>query len=98
VGLCEESLDISLTLSQVPDLSAIFWVQWVIEEQVVDILSTPEYSAAIFASMVALLTNERIAAGKPGLGLLNPLLYANPQAFKDMTTGTRPDLCHPRGF
>ncbi|KAJ7836596.1 family S53 protease [Mycena leptocephala] len=74
----------------VPDLSAIFWVQWVIEEQVVDILSTPEYSAAIFASMVALLTNERIAAGKPGLGLLNPLLYANPQAFKDMTTGSNP--------
>jgi hypothetical protein len=41
--------------------------------------------------MIALLTNERIAAKKPGLGFLNPLLYANPGAFNDMKTGTDPN-------
>ncbi|KAJ7750800.1 hypothetical protein B0H16DRAFT_1318348 [Mycena metata] len=41
-------------------------------------------SATIFASMMAFLTNERIAAGKPGLGFLNSLIYHNKGAFNDM--------------
>ncbi|KAJ6580465.1 hypothetical protein DFH09DRAFT_912663, partial [Mycena vulgaris] len=40
-----------------------------------------------YASMVAMLNNERVAMGKPGLGFLNPLLYANPGAFNDMKSG-----------
>jgi tripeptidyl-peptidase-1 len=45
--------------------------------------------AAIFASTIALLTNDRIAAGKPRLGFLNPLIYANPDVFNDLKTGKR---------
>ncbi|KAJ7912024.1 hypothetical protein B0H13DRAFT_1528024, partial [Mycena leptocephala] len=40
-----------------------------------------------FTSMVSLLNNEGMGAGKPGLGFLNPLIYSNPAAFNDMKTG-----------
>ncbi|KAF7334662.1 Serine protease S53 [Mycena venus] len=74
----------------VPDVSAVWFVPWIFDLGVVDFLSAVGYSATIFASTVALLTNERIAAGKPGLGFLNPLIYANPGAFNDMKTGSNP--------
>ena len=41
-----------------------------------------------FASVISLLNDERISAGKPPLGFLNPFLYANPGAFNDITSGT----------
>jgi subtilase family serine protease len=47
-------------------------------------------SSPIFASVVAMLNNELLNAGKPVLGFLNPWLYANPQAFNDITTGNNP--------
>lgn len=47
-------------------------------------------SSPIFASMIALINDRLIAAGKPVLGFLNPFLYANPQAFTDITTGSNP--------
>ncbi|KAJ7848197.1 peptidase S8/S53 domain-containing protein [Mycena leptocephala] len=81
----------------VPDLSAIFFIDWIIDGELIDFFESPEYSATIFASMIALLTNERIAAKKPGLGFLNPLLYANPGAFNDMKTGNNPG-CNMPGF
>ena len=46
-------------------------------------------SSPIFASVVSLLNDRLIAAGKPPLGFLNPLLYS-PAAFpalNDVTTG-----------
>ncbi|KAJ6464216.1 peptidase S8/S53 domain-containing protein [Mycena vulgaris] len=81
----------------VPDVSAISQLDFILGGGVVDFLSTTDYSAAIFASIVALLTNERIAAGKPGLGLLNPLLYQNPSAFNDFIVGSNPG-CDEIGF
>jgi tripeptidyl-peptidase-1 len=79
--------------TRVPDVSAIVFAEFIWNQQIVNSLLSTEYSASIFASMVALLTNERIAAGKPGLGFLNPLIYANPGAFKDLKTGTRVPKC-----
>merc|ERR1711966_470492 len=35
----------------------------------------------------ALLNNERLAAGKPPLGFLNPFIYQNAAAFNDVTSG-----------
>ena len=40
-----------------------------------------------FASIVGLLNAARISQGKPTLGFLNPLLYQNPKALNDITTG-----------
>ncbi|KAJ7314307.1 family S53 protease [Mycena albidolilacea] len=71
-----------------PDVAAMIGVDWIFAGEVIDFLTTPEYSATIFASVVALLTNERIAAGRPGLGFLNPLIYKyGNEAFNDFQTG-----------
>jgi len=71
----------------VPDVSAISALPHVFQGVIVDDNESTSYSAAVFASIVALLTNERIAAGKPGLGFLNPFIYQNPQAFNDIVVG-----------
>ncbi|KAI0763097.1 peptidase S8/S53 domain-containing protein [Trametes elegans] len=55
-------------------------------------------SSPTFAAIVALLNEQRLAAGKPPLGFLNPLLYAaNAAAFNDITAGSNPG-CGTQGF
>ncbi|KAF8492103.1 tripeptidyl peptidase A [Gautieria morchelliformis] len=51
-----------------------------------------------FAGVVALLNDARIAAGKPSLGFLNPLIYSKARkAFNDITVGSNPG-CGTQGF
>ena len=51
-----------------------------------------------FAGIVALLNDARIAAGKPPLGFLNPLIYSKAtHAFNDITIGSNPG-CGTQGF
>ncbi len=45
-------------------------------------------SAPVFASLVSLLNEARLQAGKPPMGALNPFLYAHPEAFTDVLHGT----------
>ena len=47
-------------------------------------------SSPIFASIISLIDDRLIAAGKPVLGFLNPWMYANPDMFNDITTGSNP--------
>ncbi|KAL0578129.1 hypothetical protein V5O48_003872 [Marasmius crinis-equi] len=54
-------------------------------------------SSPIFASVISLINDRLIAAGRPVLGFLNPFLYANPGAFFDITTGSNPG-CGTNGF
>ncbi|KAF5352136.1 hypothetical protein D9758_009234 [Tetrapyrgos nigripes] len=54
-------------------------------------------SSPIFASVIALINDRLVAAGKPVLGFLNPFLYANPQAFFDIASGSNPG-CGTDGF
>ncbi|KAJ7059142.1 family S53 protease-like protein [Mycena amicta] len=53
----------------------------------------------IVASLVALLNDRLLAAGKPVLGFLNPLLYSKAArtAFNDITSGDNPG-CNTTGF
>ncbi|TFK98410.1 Pro-kumamolisin, activation domain-containing protein [Pterulicium gracile] len=60
-------------------------------------LGTPAYAAALFGGAIALLNEELIAARKPTLGFLNPLLYWHPDAFNDLAVGTNPG-CNTQGF
>lgn len=60
-------------------------------------LGSTAFSATAFASIIALINDERAAVGKHSLGFLNPLLYANPRAFTDMTVGNNPG-CNTNGF
>lgn len=54
-------------------------------------------STPIVASLVTLLNEARIAAGKGPIGFLNPVFYANPGAFNDITSGGNPG-CGTDGF
>jgi tripeptidyl-peptidase-1 len=44
-------------------------------------------SAPTFAALLALINDARLAAKKPPLGFVSPLLYAHPEAFTDVTVG-----------
>ncbi|KAA1471816.1 family S53 protease [Dentipellis sp. KUC8613] len=55
------------------------------------------FSAPVIASTIALLNDELLAAGKSTLGFLNPLIYANPDAFRDVARGDNPG-CGTNGF
>ncbi|TFY61414.1 hypothetical protein EVJ58_g4521 [Rhodofomes roseus] len=54
-------------------------------------------ASPIFASVVTLLNDELLSAGKSRLGWLNPWLYANPGALNDITSGDNPG-CSTNGF
>jgi len=54
-------------------------------------------SAPIFASIINLLNEERLEAGKKPIGFLNPLMYKNPDMFNDVTDGSNPG-CGTQGF
>lgn len=44
-------------------------------------------ASPIFASVIALINDQLITAGKKPLGFLNPFIYKNPGAFHDITSG-----------
>lgn len=54
-------------------------------------------SAPLFASVVTLLNEQRLAARKKPLGFLNPILYQHPEIFNDITSGGNPG-CGTQGF
>ncbi|TFY71581.1 hypothetical protein EVG20_g1415 [Dentipellis fragilis] len=63
-------------------------------------LTVPEFMSGgiiITSSLIALLNDELASAGKAPLGFLNPLIYANKDAFTDVTSGSNPS-CNTNGF
>ncbi|KAI0696966.1 family S53 protease-like protein [Cerioporus squamosus] len=55
-------------------------------------------SSPTFASLIALVNDQLLSAGKPALGFLNPLLYsAGANFFNDITSGNNPG-CGTDGF
>jgi tripeptidyl-peptidase-1 len=54
-------------------------------------------SSPVFGSVITLLNDARLAVNKSSLGFVNPLLYANPTALNDITSGSNPG-CGTNGF
>ncbi|KAJ3872607.1 peptidase S8/S53 domain-containing protein [Lentinula edodes] len=54
-------------------------------------------SSPTFAGVIALLNDFKLAKDGTTLGFLNPLLYANPSALNDITSGSNPG-CGTNGF
>ncbi|KAF7309949.1 Tripeptidyl-peptidase sed3 [Mycena indigotica] len=54
-------------------------------------------SCPVFASVIGLINDELIGAGKKPLGFLNPFLYSNAGAMNDITLGNNPG-CDTDGF
>ncbi|KAJ7454305.1 family S53 protease-like protein [Mycena galericulata] len=82
-----------------PDVSAEGVNFEIIAENSTFLVSGTSASSPVFASVIALLNDERIAAGKSPLGFLNPLLYspAGRAALNDITDGKNPG-CSTPGF
>jgi tripeptidyl-peptidase-1 len=54
-------------------------------------------SAPIFGAILTRINEERLAAGMPTVGFVNPVLYAHPEAFRDVTEGDNAG-CGTEGF
>merc|ERR1711907_510905 len=71
-----------------PDVCALGEGYQVVADGHVESVGGTSASAPAFAGVVALLNEARAQKGMKPLGFLNPFLYANPEAFKDVTKGT----------
>ncbi|KAH8662151.1 Pro-kumamolisin [Xylariales sp. PMI_506] len=54
-------------------------------------------SAPVVASMINMINEKRIQAGKGPVGFINSVLYENPQILNDITKGNNPG-CGTKGF
>lgn len=73
----------------IPDVAALavnFTIIWSEPDKLINGTSA---SGPVFASIVALLNDQLISAGKAPLGFLNPILYSQKgrEAFKDIVSG-----------
>ncbi|KAJ5133905.1 Aorsin [Penicillium atrosanguineum] len=54
-------------------------------------------ASPLFASVLNLINEERLAVGKGPVGFVNPVLYAHPEVLNDITNGTNAG-CDTNGF
>jgi tripeptidyl-peptidase I len=54
-------------------------------------------SAPTFASIITQINEQRLNANKSTVGFINPILYAHPEVFHDITEGSNPN-CNTTGF
>ncbi|KAJ7473645.1 subtilisin-like protein [Mycena galericulata] len=78
-----------------PDVAAQGWDLDMVFEGTTFTDGGTSFSSPIFASIIALINDRLVAAGKPVLGFLNPWIYANSKAFTDITEGHNSGLSCP---
>ena len=71
-----------------PDVSALGEGFQVLQNGRVMAVGGTSASAPTFAAIVSLLNEHQLQQGKKPLGFLNPFIYANQDAFTDVTKGT----------
>ncbi|KAI1411855.1 peptidase S8/S53 domain-containing protein [Hypoxylon sp. FL1857] len=81
-----------------PDVSAVGdnMVVYAFNQTVYPIGGTSA-SAPIFGSILTLINEARLAAGKSTVGFVNPVLYAHPEVLHDITSGNNSG-CGTAGF
>ncbi|KAH6676397.1 putative alkaline serine protease AorO [Halenospora varia] len=80
-----------------PDVSAIGDNVVVYVGGVSGLIGGTSASAPAFGAILTRINEEKIAAGKPTVGFVNPVLYAHPEVLHDITTGTNAG-CGTKGF
>lgn len=68
----------------IPDVSALGTPIATVAEGIEVLQAGTSASAPLFAGIITLINEQRLAAGKGPVGFLNPTLYANPDAFTDV--------------
>ncbi|KAF8169745.1 family S53 protease-like protein [Mycena galopus ATCC 62051] len=77
----------------IPDVAMQGFNYEIVNNNVTMAVTGTSASTPAFASIIALINDRLIAAGKPVLGFLNPFLYASQSAFTDITAGHNSGLC-----
>ena len=72
----------------VPDVSVMGTLFSIIVSQQPSVVSGTSASTPTWAGIVSLLNDARFHSNMPSMGFLNPWLYNNTAAFRDITTGT----------
>ncbi|KAI0689958.1 family S53 protease [Cytidiella melzeri] len=81
-----------------PDVAAMGDNVEIVFQQEAGLVAGTSCSSPIFASIIALINDRLVGAGKSPLGFLNPFLYgAAASTFTDITTGNNPG-CNTNGF
>ncbi|KAF8205350.1 family S53 protease-like protein [Mycena galopus ATCC 62051] len=70
-----------------PDVAVQGWNFEIIINNRTGLIQGTSASTPTFASMIALINDRLVAAGKPVLGFLNPFIYSTVSAFNDITSG-----------
>ncbi|KAF7191511.1 Tripeptidyl-peptidase SED1 [Pseudocercospora fuligena] len=70
-----------------PDLSVMAYGYLIAMYNETQVVHGTSASAPVFASMIAMINNERLHAGKSTVGFLNPALYAAPKIFNEIKVG-----------
>ena len=74
-----------------PDVAVLGEGYQIIQDGQVQEASGTSASAPVFASIVSLLNEARLAAGKKPMGFMNPFLYKNPSTLTDIVKGDNPN-------
>ncbi|KAF7346644.1 Family S53 protease-like protein [Mycena sanguinolenta] len=70
-----------------PDVAAQGSPMAVVVGGITTVSAGTSFSSPIFASIIALINDRLLSAGKPVVGFMNPWLYAHSEAFTDITEG-----------
>ncbi|KAI1124400.1 peptidase S8/S53 domain-containing protein [Nemania abortiva] len=81
-----------------PDVAAVGDRQVVFTGGQWRLIGGTSLSSPVFASVITLINEARLGAGKSTLGFLHPILYAHPEVFHDVTVGNNPGCNNPTGF
>ncbi|KAJ7769523.1 peptidase S8/S53 domain-containing protein, partial [Mycena metata] len=77
-----------------PDVGIQGWGLPYVNGSMIGVTGGTSFSSPIFASIIALINDRLLAAGKPVLGFLNPWIY-NSEAFRDINEGHNSGLLCP---
>ncbi|KAL9100078.1 MAG: hypothetical protein Q9163_004502 [Psora crenata] len=80
-----------------PDISAVGDNVLIFNMGAPTLIGGTSASAPVFAAILNRINEERIAAGKPTVGFVNPTLYSHPEILHDITVGSNPG-CGTNGF
>ncbi|KAF8198253.1 family S53 protease-like protein [Mycena galopus ATCC 62051] len=81
-----------------PDVALQGYNFEIIDQGNLETISGTSASTPLFASIIALINDRLLAAGKPVMGFMNPFIYSNPEVFTDITSGYNSGyVCPPTG-
>ncbi|UKZ74649.1 hypothetical protein TrVFT333_002319 [Trichoderma virens FT-333] len=78
-----------------PDVAAVGENQLVVYGGQFGTIGGTSLSTPVWGSLLTLINEKRIAAGKSTLGFVNPALYQHPEAFNDVTEGNNNGCSSP---